>query len=510
MIGRPFSTKLLITIAALLLLPLLPNRLAGQQERQQSGEYATIGGRRVLLHIVQPKETLFSICRAYNVTQQELLKLNPQLAAGLKAGSSIIIRDLSIATQEENDAYLFSSSLSGSSLSYQREDSTANSAQNAAADTTALSESAELYFPTQEPAEAFAPLIGKRIERIGLILPLNTATGSFSNNYMDFYAGALLAADEQKREGGQNAEDALTINVYDQSQIGQLDNMRNLERFADNSIIIGPVKRDELAAVAPYLNSRGIPVISPMDAEAAALLEEAPLLIQVPPAHMAYQQELSKAIIASCQEQGTGKVVVLRESGVLPDSVEIAVEEHLRSNGIEPVIIRYGILEGRVILATLKSHLEPEGNNIIFCHSNNEAFITDAVRNIGLCISEGLKVITFGNAKWKNIGVINAEQLHAINLHLIINYHVDYSREEVKAFLYKYRALFAAEPSAFSFQGYDIVKYLLEKLIPGELPAEEKMLQIEFRLKRLQPGAGYINWGMHHIIYNPDYTITEL
>ena len=108
MIGRPFSTRLLITIAALLLLPLLPNRLAGQQERQQSGEYATIGGRRVLLHIVQPKETLFSICRAYNVTQQELLKLNPQLAAGLKAGSSIIIRDLSIATQEENDAYLFS------------------------------------------------------------------------------------------------------------------------------------------------------------------------------------------------------------------------------------------------------------------------------------------------------------------------------------------------------------------------------------------------------------------
>ena len=93
MIGRPFSTKLLITIAALLLLPLLPNRLAGQQERQQSGEYATIGGRRVLLHIVQPKETLFSICRAYNVTQQELLKLNPQLAAGLKAGSSIIIRE---------------------------------------------------------------------------------------------------------------------------------------------------------------------------------------------------------------------------------------------------------------------------------------------------------------------------------------------------------------------------------------------------------------------------------
>ncbi|MBS7384840.1 MAG: LysM peptidoglycan-binding domain-containing protein, partial [Bacteroidales bacterium] len=194
MIGRPFSTRLLITIAALLLLPLLPNRLAGQQERQQSGEYATIGGRRVLLHIVQPKETLFSICRAYNVTQQELLKLNPQLAAGLKAGSSIIIRDLSIATQEENDAYLFSSS-----LSYQREDSTANSAQNAAADTTALSESAEFSFPTQEPAEVFAPLIGKRIERIGVILPLNTATGSFSNNYMDFYAGALLAADEQKR-----------------------------------------------------------------------------------------------------------------------------------------------------------------------------------------------------------------------------------------------------------------------------------------------------------------------
>lgn len=472
---------------------------SAQERELRNAEYATIGGKRVLVHIVRPKETLYSLCKTYGVTQESLLKLNPSLSGGLKSGATLIIKEVTAqevaesatgssssqdyiefsgASQQDNDNYLFGQE----SITNPQEILPAGESGNG---TTSF-------------------LIGKEIKKIGLILPLNTAAGGYSNNYMDFYAGALLAAEDLKEAGH-----AITLQVYDQSEIGSLGKGENLESFAEQGLIVGPIKREEIESIAPFLTERGVPMVSPMDSKVSTLLSSFPQLVQIPPAQKAYHLELSNAIMESCRGDQISRVTILRESGTSPDPVESAVEAELRENGIEINIIQYGILEGREILQRIKSGLSVEEKNIIFCHSSNEAFITDAVRNIGLCISEGIQITTFGNANWKNINVINAEQLHAINLHLIVNYHIDYSREEVKEFLYRYRALFNTEPSAFSYQGYDIIRYFAGNLFPGEEPSDTSMLQIKFKLRR-ELGSGFSNWGMHHIVYNPDYTITEL
>ena len=472
---------------------------SAQERELRNAEYATIGGKRVLVHIVRPKETLYSLCKTYGVTQESLLKLNPSLSSGLKSGATLIIKEVTAqevaesatgssssqdyiefsgASQQDNDNYLFGQE----SITNPQEILPAGESGNG---TTSF-------------------LIGKEIKKIGLILPLNTAAGGYSNNYMDFYAGALLAAEDLKEAGH-----AITLQVYDQSEIGSLGKDENLESFAEQGLIVGPIKREEIESIAPFLAERGVPMVSPMDSKVSTLLSSFPQLVQIPPAQKAYHLELSNAIIESCRGDQISRVTILRESGTSPDPVESAVEAELRENGIEINIIQYGILEGREILQRIKSGLSVEEKNIIFCHSSNEAFITDAVRNIGLCISEGIQITTFGNANWKNINVINAEQLHAINLHLIVNYHIDYSREEVKEFLYRYRALFNTEPSAFSYQGYDIIRYFAGNLFPGEEPSDTSMLQIKFKLRR-ELDSGFSNWGMHHIVYNPDYTITEL
>ena len=56
-----------------------------------STEKANIAGKVYFLHKVLPKQTVFSICKAYGVTQEELTQANPDLKDGLKAGAILFV-----------------------------------------------------------------------------------------------------------------------------------------------------------------------------------------------------------------------------------------------------------------------------------------------------------------------------------------------------------------------------------------------------------------------------------
>ena len=48
-----------------------------------------VGGRDCYYYEVQPKETVYSLCRRFGVSREELLKYNPDAADGLKAGQML-------------------------------------------------------------------------------------------------------------------------------------------------------------------------------------------------------------------------------------------------------------------------------------------------------------------------------------------------------------------------------------------------------------------------------------
>jgi LysM repeat protein len=52
----------------------------------RSSEVLTDGSHRYYLHAVKPGETIYSLCRAYAVSQEALLRDNPALSGGLKTG----------------------------------------------------------------------------------------------------------------------------------------------------------------------------------------------------------------------------------------------------------------------------------------------------------------------------------------------------------------------------------------------------------------------------------------
>lgn len=335
---------------------------------------------------------------------------------------------------------------------------------------------------------------------ISYILPLNLNDSLKLNyNFMDFYAGALVALDNIKERGYK-----IGVKVVDQT--GKSAERLVAETLGSN-FIIGPARASDIAEILP-LTDKNTVIISPLDQNSEQLLKGNSNFVQVPPAQLTQLQNLVSVL--KDKYNGTQNVVLISESAGADAEFVKVTQNLLDSASVKYTTLSYGILEGRGMLGRIKSILKPETENIVLVPSNSEAFVSDVVRNLNLLctnpIEENNRRITlFGTAKWRNFETIEVDYFHRMNMHLSLPYFVDYNRKEVKEFLMKYRALYGTEPTPFAYQGYDITTHFI--LHPNSFG---KMLQSNYLFTKEDANDGFENKSTINIIYNKDYTISVI
>src|SRR5690606_40514333 len=65
--------------------------LPGSKQNNNYPSVATNSNTTAKTIVVKPKETIYSITKVHNVSQEQLLQWNPDLANGLKEGTTLII-----------------------------------------------------------------------------------------------------------------------------------------------------------------------------------------------------------------------------------------------------------------------------------------------------------------------------------------------------------------------------------------------------------------------------------
>lgn len=75
---------------------------------EKSKDKVIIGGQHYYVHIVKKGETLWSLCKAYDVTQKQIAKENPEIFLGLKPGQAlkIPVADEKTKTDLKDDKYV--------------------------------------------------------------------------------------------------------------------------------------------------------------------------------------------------------------------------------------------------------------------------------------------------------------------------------------------------------------------------------------------------------------------
>ena len=325
------------------------------------------------------------------------------------------------------------------------------------------------------------------------ILPLNLRDTLGPNaSFMDFYAGALLAADTLKKLGHD-----LTINLVDQLA-------ENTSGEFSNTMIIGPVKGQDMEKFLPTIGS-GSTVISPMDINTGKLVAGNSNFVQIAPSQE--DQFANLMDLLTTKTSLDNSVMIIYERNGADGALVETAKKMANDRGILYNTLSYDILQGREMMDKIKDALEPGLDNLVLIPSNNEAFVSDVVRNLNLLYTNPAQenrrsVVLFGTPRWRNFENIEVDYFHKMNLHLSIPYYVDYNKQIVKDFIMKYRALYNCEPTPFAFQGFDITMM--------SCGYEKHTLQSVYKFKKDNAGDGLRNTGTTNIVYNKDYTISVI
>lgn len=518
------------------------------------------------VHHVKKGETLYSISKAYNVSIDILTNDNPTIKNGLKDGMIIFIpskpivdkqaESNTLATQtkqiQEKGIYKkhtvkWYETLEDIAEKYNVSKDDIIALNNLK--TTILTKKQILYIPNSsyispqlnsqiaenliaennaneiipeqqviENIQSNTQLIkrepNKEVIDITYILPINGLdSASINYNFMDFYAGSLLALENLKEKGLK-----LNINLIDQFNF-PISDIINLNKLSTTEAIIGPIKKKDVADILRYTKDLNIPIISPMDQSVETLLDSNKVLIQIPSTSSSQITNLVNELNADYQKNiDSSKILLFFENGVQDYKLVDQTKHELAKNGLQYEELSYTILEGRNMLHKITSMLNPNNLNYVIVPSANEAFVNDIVRNLSLVNNnEQGEINLYGLSRWRNFETIEPEYFHKMNLQLSVPYYVDYSNQEIKDFLMRYRALYNNEPSPYSYQGYDITIYLVNLLnqygkdfINLEKLPDYHLFQSNISLTRERENSGFSNTSTRNIRYNKNFTITLL
>lgn len=342
----------------------------------------------------------------------------------------------------------------------------------------------------------------KRPVKLALVLPFNSAADNPSRDCMDFYSGALMAAEAKKAEGVN-----IRLKVIDLAT-AKAAPAKFKEDIAECDAVIGPITYEDIKTILPYCKSAGVAMVSPLDHKAAALARTEPLFFQVPTP--ARRQALNMAESLLYNESGMVTVFYKSRSEAYTNDVFSALD----SAHVPYRKISYNVQRGRVITDSLRNALKPTARHHIIIASEDEAFASDAARNLNLLKRNNIPITVYGSSKLRNFETIDADVLYNLNLHVSTGYFIDYKNTETQNFVLKYRALFHAEPSQYAFSGYDIFTFFISAFNDLSNSFFEfvpyytlNLLQCNIMFKKSTPDGGYVNSRTRDVELNNDFSV---
>ncbi len=562
------SVKLIIS-ALLCIQPVLSGGLYAQEyiptPVQVSGEKVrNSDGKVYYSHIVLERQTLFSISKAYGVTVDEIHAVNPKLKTdGLRKNSIILIpvKDEPVAAEPVAETVIETVTETAPEPApvkdkdekrKKEEKETVHTVKwyeninaiaakyGVPAETilryngvteirkrmklrippagTVIEDAGEVA-PDDEPQETVSGedknedrlteilssvFSRKNQANMVLMLPIG-AQGKVNGNYMDFYSGVLMAVRELGEKEGINTE----LSVYDIAGGGM---PATADHLGAADFVVGPVSPEDLRKVLDMVPSN-IPVISPLNQNAASLASQYENFIQAPASY--YSQYRDAIHWLREDTESADRVIVISEKGKT-SPITATVDTLLAHSGLNYRTFSYSILEGRNISGSLQSLMTTTGTNRILVKSESESFVYDVIRNLNLLLHSEISLVMYGTNRVRSFNTIDPIDLHNVNLHASLSYYIDYENKDIIDFLLEYRALFGTEPTQFAYQGYDLASYFISETAKGGPfmnrignRGKEHLLQSDFKFVK-SGDKGYVNQGVRRVVYDKNFKIRLL
>lgn len=525
-----------------------------------STEKANIAGKLYYVHKVLPKQTQFSICKAYGVTEEELVAANPDLKDGLKAGSILFIpikesvktpeaqktvetsadnADVAEASEDEelqtvgdgngrqiervieHEVRWFESiqsiarkykvkaddilaynglgraeSLRGKTLLIPIYRTDADIAEVEKTDGTDTPEVSET---PDQPDDPMTPV--RRVRWFSAADPIRIAL------VLPFQATTKASTQFLNFYSGalmavqeQKEKGAhVVLNVYDleQGSSAIIDD----PRFRESDIVIGPVEAATLEPFLSFSDQEGALLVSPLDHKADSLADSHPYFFQAP----ASQTTQLRNLVSSVRGRNHGPVLLVTSTATNEDGLIARFEEALHAESISYRKVSLTELPGLVSSA---SPLDPAR---VIIGSENRNFTAEVISALNALAKKNIPMQVWCTNRVRNYETSDPDALFNLSVHTSVPYFVDYSNPDDQDFVRKYRALYYAEPDDFAFQGHDVLAFFITSLMQQGTAFIDhadlhpmQLLHCNFHFVREQENSGWRNHATRNLVYDKD------
>jgi LysM repeat protein len=406
----------------------------------------------LIIHKVKKKETLYSISKKYSVGLDQIIKNNPILNEfGLKKDQElkIILRIkdcIEDSVENQNDSLdLFLGSI---------------------------------YDQKTLRISLILPFFTDKSDSIIANCPENTncTIDKISENSFQIYNGVKIALRDLK-ELGYNLELNVFDSKYDTNTIKEIfqDTL-----FKSSNLIIGPLYSKNIKMMRVFSKNSHIPMISPYNIPSQALFNY-PDLFKIQPSRSTQSKEMAiyiknskddyNILLLSDVEDNKSKVYGNIFSDAFNDTCYLIKDSLKEVDSILPTLLKRGDDWSHLL-----DKLSKKKSNLIIITSNQVPFLTYAFN----------KIIEFSNSQEhykSDFEIFGFEDIYRIktidviyknkfNLHFVSKGIPDLNSNRIADFKYKYRDFLSAEPTKYSYLGYDIVKSIFMKVYPDKLNSE--------------------------------------
>ncbi len=521
-----------------LLMLLISLSVSGQNAKNY--DKVIIGDYRYILHTVQKKETLYSIARHYECTQEEILANNKNISGVLKKGMVLKIPDHSYqkpqAARVDENKFIKHQVISGDNyyqlkLKYGVDEEELLKFNPELKD--GLKTGKTILVPKKSKAEidsgvdssnnqpskdvslTSATRSNGKVLNIGLYLPISAAvTDSLrptarTLSFLAFYQGALIAVDKLSKSGIKTK-----LYVYDtEKQTSKIENLIKKPEFLSLDLLIGPVYPDNQKLASELSAKNSIPMVSPLSQD-DRFVKTNPFYFQVNPVRKIRIEATADYIVREFQRD---KIIFLEVENGSQDTklIRDLVNKKSIAKGASKSQIQIYNLWSRGTEA-LEPQLKTDKPNVFVMAEMNEVNVSIAMNRLSL-LSKKYPVVLVGIQEFTRMQSIETENLHNIDLHYLANSYIDYSLPVVTTFLENFKAEYSSEPSLFAFQGYDVMTFFIQSLqkygdLSHGIPQgnNDNLLNSAFHFTKVSDFGGYTNDTFFIIEYTTGYEVKSL
>jgi LysM repeat protein len=415
---------------------------------------------------VQPKETLYSLSKMFEMTQDELIALNPELVNGVEIGMFLRVPSKLQASIDDKKEYM------------------------------ALSK--KVTYDNRKRMVMLLPFNVANIESDTVNSTSNRLKkDKFLNMTLDFYAGALIAIDSAKTLGY-----PVDVEIYDSRETKNNSDVAAIIRnknLVNANAIIGPFYQSNAEIAAQLVGMNNVPVISPLSKDIGKPYAN---LYQTIPTN-----EAIKGAMFDYMRSKNGNIIAV------VDKKKESIIQYIKQYQKQVPFVLFKE-NGSLSAESLKGMLVKDKMNYVVMETGNTWMIKTTIAamlssmpayQVQLVILEPNETLDTDEIKFQNLTKLNLMYPSVTS---------DYISPEMALFEKKYRKANNVYPSDYATRGFDMTFDTMIRLVQNTSfedtvnSVATKRGENKFEYYKKEDG-GYTNKGVFILYYDTDMTIKE-